>query len=291
MIQNVLSSGNRLIFVGLLLCCSLSVDAQRKPPSRAPGTSSFLDTQWWLGIKAGTVMAQAVIEGRQYVFSPINYESQSRDKDYQTWGSPGLMTGIDIIFYHKGFSIGLQPVYKKLQFHYQMNQEWLQPDATTALISTLDVTQSLHYLEVPFLIKYDVLQSGKVRPFVQVGWQQSFLLDAQKDATLNYSDFASDPTQNYQSGQFSIGNERSFQHFSSAIGGLGVNLDYLNIRTILEASYHVGLNPISASKNPYDENELVSLGDVQDEVSLRQISLSVSFVFPLRYIDRTFSPY
>lgn len=291
MTRKDLSSVSKILLtLTFIVVLSASATGQRGP-KKPPGSKSFLDTQWWLGIRAGSTFAHPVVGQVFSSFSPINYQLSDREKAYESWGNPGLMAGIDIIFYHKGFSIGLQPNYKKLQYGYSQLQMWNQSDGTPALTTMITIHQDIHYLEAPLMVKYDVIQSGKVRPFVQVGWQQSFLLDAQQEATMRQTDYTTATTQSYTDGSFRFGNKPSFRHFSGFLGGMGVNLDYFNIRTIVEANYQMGLNPITAKRLPYQENELVSLGVAQDELTLQQINISVSFVFPLRYIDNTFSPY
>ena len=141
------------------------------------------------------------------------------------------------------------------------------------------------------MVKYDLIKSGKVRPFVQAGWQYSFLLDASKEASITQRDFITDPPQTYSGGQVNFGNGHAFTNYSGAIGGVGVNLDYLNIRTVVEITYQKGLSPVTSKSDPFAENQLVSLGDAQDQIKLNQLSFSVSFIFPLRFIDNTFSPY
>ncbi len=65
-------------------------------------------------------------------------------------------------------------------------------------------------------------------------------------------------------------------------------LDYGNVRTIVELSYLYALSPVTDTSNRFQENELASLGEINDEINLNNINLAISFVFPLRYIDKTF---
>ena len=291
MTPNVSSSGNRFILLIITaLLVSSGLHAQRTGPRKTASTKSFLDTQWWLGIRSGMTFAKPVVLARYYGFSPINYTADENDKEFSSFSEPGVMAGLDIIFYHKGFSIGFHPSFKSLKYGYEQRQTWTSNDVD-ALETIIAAKQTVQYVEVPFMVKYDVIRSGKIRPFVQAGWQYSFLIDASKDASITQRDFITDPPQQFSGGQVNFGNKTSFTNYTGAIGGIGVNLDYLNIRTVVEIIYQQGLSPVTSKSDPFMENELAAFGDAQDKVSLNQLSFSVSFIFPLRFIDNTFSPY
>lgn len=291
MTRNVSSLGGKsFLLIFILFFASSALHAQRPGPKKTASTKSFLDTQWWLGIRSGVTLAKPDVLSRYYAFSPINYTADENDKEFSGFSEPGVMAGLDIIFYHKGFSLGFHPTYKSLKYGYEQSQTWTSNDVD-ALETIVTAMQTVQYFEVPFMVKYDLIKSGKIRPFVQAGWQYSFLLGANKEANITQRDFITDPPQQFSGGQVSFGNENAFTNFTGAIGGLGVNLDYLNIRTVVEIIYQQGLSPITSKTDPFAENELVALGDAQDQLSLNQLSISVSFIFPLRFIDNTFSPY
>ena len=269
---------------------SSSLMAQRTGPKKTASTKSFLDTQWWLGLRSGITLAQPNVLDRYYAFSPINYTADENDKTFTGFSEPGIMAGLDIIFYHKGFSIGMHPSFKSLRYGYAQSQTWTSNGAD-ALETTINAKQTVQYVEVPFMVKYDLIKSGKIRPFVQAGWQYSFLLGARKEADITQRDFITDPPQQFGGGSVNFSNDQAFTNFTGVLGGVGVNLDYLNIRTVVEIIYQQGLSPITSKMDPFSENQLVALGDAQDQISLNQLSFSVSFIFPLRFIDNTFSPY
>jgi hypothetical protein len=290
MTQKELLFVSRILFLILLAGLSFDLSAQRSRQG-PPKEKSFLDTQWWLGIRMGTTLTSPTIGEQSYAFSPIDYDIEDGDKQYESLGNPGLLVGLDIIFYHQGFSVGIQPAYKQLNFGYAQSQTWFNNDQTPALTNRLTVAQELHLLEIPLMLKYDLIQFGKVRPFIQGGVQYSWVMDADRSASLVQQDFISTPPQNYAVDDIRSSNRNAFQSYYGWVGGLGVNLDYLNIRTIMELNYQMGMQPVTATDANEQINQLAGIGDAYDELSLDQLYLSVSFVFPLRYIDNTFNPY
>ncbi|MEQ9304125.1 MAG: outer membrane beta-barrel protein [Marinoscillum sp.] len=290
MTPNALSYGSKILACLFLLCLTTLSVAQRKssPPS---SFESFLNTQWWLGLRFGLNYTEPNSITRYSVFSPINYESETLEKEYEVFNLAGGQAGLDISFYHNGFSIGIQPTFKIMRYQYLNRFEWLGDGNEDGLETTLDVTQKLDIIEVPLILKYEVIKRGKVRPFVLAGLQQSFIIATQKKVKIEHVDFLSDNPQTYSGGTYALGNTDRMQNFYGAVGGIGTSLDYANIRTVVEVTYLRGLSAVTSSDDPFSENELVALGDVNDELKINNLNISLSFVFPLRYIDKTFQPY
>lgn len=285
MTRNALLSGSKVLFF-ILLICSTTLSVAQKRKSGPPGFKSFLDTQWWLGLRFGVNFTDP-IPGDQYSsFSPINYDEETLKKNYNSYSLPGGQAGIDITFFHKGFSFALQPTFKIIRYEYINQFQWF--DDTGQLGAELGVEQKVEAVEVPFIIKYDVLKGNKIRPFLLLGMQYSFIVGAQKQAKLTYTETLQSTQQEYVGGDFTLGNKDELTNFYGALGGIGASFDYWNIRTVLEATYLRGFSSVTSQENPFQENELSSVGDVNDELKINNINISLSFVFPLRYIDKTF---
>lgn len=279
-----------LIAVALLLCTQISV-AQRKPKPLKSSFESFLDTQWWLGLRFGLNYTQPDPVTRFSALSPINYDEANLEKTYENFSQSGGQAGLDVTFYHRGISIGLQPTFKIMRYTYFSDLAWAGDETVDDFETRYDINQKISVIEVPLIFKYDLIQRGKIRPFLLAGLQHSFLIAAEKETTIMHTDYASGAPREYSGGKVNLGVKDQFKNFSGALGGAGVSLDAGNIRTILEATYLYALTPVTEKNNLYQENELVSLGEVNDEIKLRNINVSLSFVFPLRYIDKTFQPY
>jgi len=284
MTRRDLSSGSKLITFCALLLIVFASKAQYNGKKSIDG---FLDTQFWLGLKIGGNVTQAFPDVRNAGFSPINYSSDTLRKDYQDFSLPGAHMGLEMNFYHKGFSVSFQPAYKRSRFEYSSELEWRGETSTNRFQTRYDVEQRLDVIELPLMIKYDLKKSGNVRPFVMLGGFHSRIASAQKEVNITQTDYSSGTPLTSDGGRTLLGVKDAFKPFSGVSGGVGVNLDYWNIRTVFEINYKRALN--SATRPNIQENEFASLGEINDEVFLRDINISLGFVFPFRFIDKQFS--
>jgi len=278
-------SGNSAFLLTLLLLVTVvhTCQAQKRPPNPL---ESFLDTQFWLGLKMGINYTQAHPEKRNTGFSPVNYDADSLKKNYNDFADPGAHMGLEMTFYHRGFSISFQPSFKRANFSYSSQLSWQNENGSTLLETTYNVDQHLDLIELPLMIKYDVLQSGKIRPFVMVGGFHSVIISAQKDVSITQTDFSGGTPLNSPGGSTSLAVKDAFQNFRGVSGGVGANLDYWNIRTVVEISYRHSLTEVTRPN--FQQNELASLGEINDDITLRDLNFSVSFIFPFRFIDQQF---
>lgn len=261
--------------------------AGRKPSK----TSSFLDTQWWLGLKTGINLTDAVSETPYAVFSPINYSAEGLEKQYNSYNKVGMQAGIEVTFYHKGFSFSLQPNFRRLRFEYLNNYRWVNTEIADQEL-TLNYTQevSLDYIDIPFYLKYDILRYAKVRPFVEVGAYYGMLAGAEKSVVVKGQDKASGGTNEFDGESMNVGADELFIKSSAGVlGGVGINYDLWKIRVSLDVVYRYGLHNVSDAKNRYANNSLSGIGDTMDDLSLNNISVNMGFLFPLRFISKNFN--
>lgn len=277
------SSLIKLTLVGLLcFVCLVPLQAQRKLDAKG-GLEAFLDTQWWLGLRAGSNLTRPSSQGSFSVLSGIDYEADRLAKNYEIFQSPGIQLGLDLTYYHRGLSIGLLPSFKRYQYRYLNALNWIT--ATETFETKYEVDQSLDFLEVPLVLKYEVMKSGNLRPFVQAGFQWAFTLGARKSLSVTHQEGT--PAES-SGGSLAIDTKNDFQGFAALLAGLGVNYDIGNIRTTLDISYHHGLTRIINEGQLFAESQLIALGDINDDIRLQNIQASISFLFPLRFIDTTF---
>ena len=276
--------GNKLLVIGILCLASFGALGQKKPPKNP--LESFLDTQFWLGLKMGVNYTQAFPETIFAGFSPINYASDDLLKSYEDFSSSGAHMGLEMNFYHRGFSASFQPAFKRSRYSYSSAFSWVGEQTNNQFETQYDVEQRLDLIELPLMIKGDIIRQGKIRPFLMVGGFYSLITSAQKDIDISQTDYSSGAPLESSNGRVTIGVKDAFENFYGIAGGAGVNLDYWNIRTVFEVAYKRSLS--SATKAGVLQNELASLGDVNDELRLRDISVSLSFVFPFRFIDQQF---
>ncbi len=243
----------------------------------------FLDTQFWLGLKLGTNFTQAHPETRVSGFSPIDYSTDSLQKNYDDFSLPGAQMGLEMTLYHKGFSLSFQPAYKRSRYKYASRLSWVGETSGTRFETSYEVEQRLDLIELPLTIKYDIIRRGKVRPFLMAGGFHSFIASAQKEVDITQIDFSSGSALQSDGGSTILGVKDAFKNFSGITGGLGVNLDYWNIRTVMEIGYRRALS--AATRSNVRQDELAALGEANDEIFLRDLSISLSLIFPFRFID------
>lgn len=250
----------------------------------------FLQTQWWLGFKAGANTSMANPETRFSGFSPINYAPGTIEKEYGEFDSWAGHAGLEITFYHQGFSFSFQPNYRRQRFAYTNNFQWAADTMSTPGL-TLQYKQDhkLDYIELPIMIKYD-LTKGAFRPFIFAGGYYAILVGANKHVELTGTDAASGVVGPFETQDFIIGAEDLFIKSSAGVlGGVGFSYDFWNIRLSLDAAYRYGLNNITDVKNRYSNTELTGMGDAPDDITIDNISISLSCLFPLRFINKNYS--
>src|SRR5690606_8280616 len=253
--------------------------------------SSFLDTQWWLGLRTGINLSEAIPQTRFAVYSPINYETQSIEKSYHGFKKMGMQAGIDVTFYHIGLSFSLIPNYRRQKFMYE-NQYTranpAMPDQSLELYYEQIV--STDYIDFPLSVKYDVRRQGKWRPFVLAGAYYGILAGADKRLSISGKDQASGGVNTFEGETLQVGAHELFIKSSAGLlGGVGVNYDLWKIRVVFDIVYRHGLHNISDVNNRYANNSLSALGDTMDDITVNNLSFNLGFLFPLRFISKDFS--
>ena len=275
-----------LILIGSpILVPDLFSQYNRQKPSSDP----FLNTQWWLGFRAGTNFTRAVPVERYSSFSPVNYESVKNEKQYDGFTTPGIQAGLEFTFYTRGYSISLQPVFTRQFFSYSTSYRWDDPqNPANSLELNFDIDNDLEYLDLPLFFKYDFMKT-KARPFVQIGGYYSILLSAGKTINTSGIDTASGAESTFEGEELKVGAGDLF--ITSSVGllaGVGVAVSQGNIRLVFDVNYRYGLNNITNTKNRYDDDRLTSIGDVMDDLNLRSIWISFGAQFPLKFISKEY---
>jgi len=279
-----------LSFLGLLHPETLQAQKRRMPPNakrfKSKSKDPFENIQWWLGVKAGANLTQAVAEQRYTPFSSTdNADPNLYDKTYQDFSEPGVQAGVEITFFYRGFSASFQPNYRRQRFTYSNQYQWFDPEnAQNSLELNYSQDHKLDYIEFPLIFKYDILKKN-FRPTVFFGGYYATLIEAQKAVSITGRDFASGFQNDFQGEEIIVGAKDLFIKSSlGLIGGIGFSYDLGNIRFAFDASYRYGMNNISNAQNRYVNNSLAGVGDVLDDIKLRNISFSLSCLFPMRFL-------
>lgn len=207
------------------------------------------------------------------------------DKTYNNFSKVGGQAGIEITFYHQGFSVSFQPNYRRMSFVYK--NQYLWQDANNpdySLTSHYTSIQKLDYFELPLLLRYEPLKT-KFRPFVQAGLYYSFLNNAYKGTEIKITDKASGAINEYTEQNITVGAKDLFIRSNMGwILGAGVSYPMGNVRLALDISYRHSTNNITSAANRYSNDRITGSGDVLDDVKLRNLSASVAVLIPLRFI-------
>ena len=232
---------------------------------------TFLNKQWYLGLRGGINLTRAVPETRYSTLSPINFDEGTTDKDYEDFNKLAVQIGLDFTFAFNSYAISLQPTYLRERFTYGNQFSWQGTDGSLEMDLSQDT--ELEYLELPLSFKYQFLD-GPLQPFVQIGAYYAFLVNANKSVNFGGVDSASGGSNEFDREEFSVGASDLFLTSSAGlIGGAGVHYTPGNVRLTFDILYRHGLHNVTDRKNRYSDNRLIGVGDVIDDLSLRNVSL------------------
>lgn len=286
-----------LYFMPLLFTLALTASGQasRKkntPAFNSPGQNpfnTFLDKQWWLGLKGGVNLTNVSVEQRYSVISPGNYPLSETDKQYDKFNVIGSHVAVEITFYYKGFSFSLQPAYRHTGFTYTNEYEWTDPEnASNQLELNYSNEQKLDHGEIPLIIKYDII-GNKLRPYVQVGVYYSFLINATKSVEVSGIDYASGGENKFTNDPVIVGATDLFaQNLWGLLGGIGANYNLGNVRLNVDLLYRHDMSLANSPKNRFGNDRLSGIAEAMDDIQLRNVSFSVGCLFPMRFLASGF---
>lgn len=273
----------------LFILYASQVFSQRKRPKEQ--FESFMKQQWLIGVNFGMNYSQAVPDERFAGFSSSleSEEEELYEKKYNDFSLPGVQAGLNIFYYYQGFAIGLQPNFRRMRFSYENSYTWEGSLPIERIDNEFVIEQRLDYFELPFIVKYDILQK-KFKPFVSAGVFQSFRMGASKVVSLTQIDYVTGEPNEIDAGTVTIGVNDSFERsVFGFLGSIGVGYDTdNNVRMVLEFTYRQTFGNIVNPNQRYTENQLTSVGDIYDDMVLRNVSASIHFLFPLKYISPQF---
>ncbi len=282
-----------ILFCFLIMAQASAQDKKRKP-SKAYNKQSnenekFLEKQWWLGFKAGTNLSNVHVLKTYSVFSPTNYTPEESGKKYEHFAQLGAQATIEASFYYKGFYFSLQPSYQHSRFTYTNTYNWTDDEVpTNSLQLNYEQEQKVDHFIIPFIIKYDFTGS-KLRPYVQIGAYSAILINANKFVTISGVDNASGGANEFTDPTIIVGAKDLFAKSSwGLIGGAGLNYTLGNVRLNLDAQYKYGMSNITSTKNRNSNDNLSGIGDIMDDMTLDNISLTIGCLFPMRFLANGF---
>jgi outer membrane protein W len=283
-----------IILFCFLIMAQVSAQDKKRKPSKAYNKQSndnekFLEKQWWLGFKAGTNLSNVHVLKTYSVFSPTNYTPEKSGKKYEHFAQLGAQATIEASFYFKGFYFSFQPTYQHSRFTYTNAYNWTDDEVpTNSLQLNYEQEQKVDHFIIPFIIKYDFTGS-KLRPYVQIGGYSAILINANKFVTISGVDNASGGANEFTDPTIIVGAKDLFAKSSwGLIGGAGLNYTLGNVRLNLDAQYKYGMSNITSTKNRNSNDSLSGIGDIMDDMTLDNLSLTIGCLFPMRFLASGF---
>jgi len=180
----------------------------------------------------------------------------------------GLFSGYAINRYID-IDLGLYGSYKNYSISYATNG------------FNVNVNEKLTYLEVPLAVKY-TFGSSKLRPYLEVGGYEGFLLSAYSDFNSTYT--ASNPSQKLSDNNVSSSDRLVNTNFG-LLGGIGLTYKVGPGHFLINLKYCYGLtNIVKGGTNRYaDENIYFKYYYLDDDISLNNLLLSVGYVYYVNY--------
>jgi outer membrane protein W len=290
----------KLYVVLILIFIGWSAEAQIKPTRRKAGFGNqaakakkqdeFLQKQWWIGLKGGLNLTQAIAQLRYTVLTGTGgYPASQLDKSYDGFNKTGSQAALEITFYYKGFSFSFQPSYRHSRFSYSNRFEWTDNEnVTNHLVLNYKQENLVDYVDLPLIVKYDLTKT-KLRPYVQAGIFYSVLANASKSVVVEGTDFASGGSNQFTNQPLIVGAKDLFnKSYWGILAGAGADYNLGNVRLVLDVRYQLGMSNIANTSNRFSNDRLSGIGDALDDMKLNNIVISTGVLFPLRFLGTGF---
>lgn len=278
----------------LIISSTLYAQSQRKPPAGfkkkvKQQQNSFLDKQWWIGLKIGPNLTKATPETRYSVLTPTNYALPITDKKYDGFKKLGSQATLEITFNYKGIGFSFQPTYRLSRFTYTNEFMWDNPENAAEMLELkYDHELRVDYADLPLIVKYDIT-GNTLRPYVQGGIFYSMLVNANKTVEISGTDFASGGTNALSSEPVIVGAKDLFhKSYWGLMAGAGLHYNLGNVRLVFDASYRIGMSNVTDTKNRFSNDRLSGIGDALDDMKTDNIVLSIGCLFPMRFLSTSF---
>lgn len=281
-------------FILLFLILLPLVTVAQKRPRRITGGHKM--SQWFIGIRSGINFTgvQPAQYHSEFSNSTQTEGSVQESKVYNKQSSNvGTQIGLSTIFApNPHFYISFRPVYSHINYSYSNELNWIDEDnANNSLKLKYDHKQSLSYIEMPLLLRYN-LSTKKVKPYIQAGGFYGRLIEASKAVTTTGIDKASGGVNEFSNGTQATGvTDLYLKSQVGLLGGAGIGYNLGGIMVSLDANLKVGMNNIVNVKERYSATrQLEGFGNVLDDTKLKNLEISFSLLFPLKFLTKTFEP-
>jgi opacity protein-like surface antigen len=139
------------------------------------------------------------------------------------------------------------------------------------------------------MVKYDLIRAV-IRPYVTAGINHAFLINAEKEVEIAATDNTLTIPLDLGNESLLLANKNSFENqITGYILGGGVSWDPWNIRIVAECTYRDTFTALTKKNMRFAENQLASLGDTEDELTLRNLNITFAVLFPLRFLGSDYT--
>ncbi len=290
----------RVYTVLILISIGLYAQAQVKPVKRKAGSANqpaktrkqdeFLQKQWWIGLKGGINLTQALPQQRYTVLTGTGgYPVAQLDKSYDAFSKTGSQAALEVTFYFKGFSFSFQPSYRHSRFTYSNQFSWTDNEnPANHLVLNYKQENLIDHVDLPLIVKYDLTKT-KLRPYIQAGIFYSILANATKSVTIEGVDYASGGNNHFSNQPLIVGAADLYnKSYWGMLAGIGADYNLGNVRLILDVRYQIGMSNITNTSNRFSNDRLSGIGDALDDMKLNNIVISTGVLFPLRFLGTGF---
>lgn len=285
------------VFPFCLLICLFSSEIQAQLIKKNAPRDAFRSSQAYIGLFAGPNFSNPGIDAVYSDFSMINAAGPDLLQDQKSYEpmsqNSGVQLGISGVFtLSNGISVAFSPAYQVTQYSYQSQFVWEDVENQANYLEfNFDHQQRLHYMSLPLLIRYAPLKA-KLQPYIQIGAHYDRLLNAQKNVSTQGLDRASggEVEFNYNPQSSEIGHLYINSHFG-LIAGAGITYNLGTLIFSLDGQYRFGMHSITNGSTRFSgSRDLPGFGNVMDDISIRNVQITLGCYFPLKFLTKDFSP-
>ncbi|SFE93377.1 outer membrane beta-barrel protein [Thermoflexibacter ruber] len=192
----------------------------------------------------------------------------------------------------KNFALLIQPSYSNYRFAYRDFYGWADnPAPNLSLLLDLEKNsiQSINYIEIPAVMRYQFLIDKKFKPYLLLGAFNGLLSNASKTLVIKelpgirINGEKTDFFGNTASARYDVTNLLS-SHYYGLVIGTGMGYHFQNFRFSFSATYRYGLNNIVNPAQRYTNQDLVfGYHDIFDNMLLNSLSLQLSISYVLTH--------
>lgn len=257
----------------------------------------FRSSQAFIGLFSGANFSSPTLVNSFSDFTSIDGDNSDLLIDEKVYGdmlqNAGSQFGLSGVFsFSRFFSVALSPTYLSMQYRYQSQFVWEDSEnPNNYLENSFGHRQKLHYLSLPLAVRYSPA-GKKFRPYLQAGLHYDRLLNAQKIVTTEGLDRASGGDVYFEKNPQSTDVTHLYikSHFG-LIAGAGFTYNLGTLLLFLDGQYRYGMHTVTNAKTRYSgSRDIPGFGNVLDDVSLRNLQVSLGCYFPLKFLTKSFSP-